>query len=93
MVMCMRARIEKGGRSRLIYLADDTELDKRIKHPIHRRSRQAGYPALDVAVYFVGGEVVLPLEEGIENRTPLYRQRETAITTQPLELLQAVTLM
>lgn len=93
MMVWMSPRIQKGGRPRLIYLADDTELDKRIKHPIYRRSRQAGYPALDVTVYFVGGGAVLPLQEGLENAAPLYRQREAAITTQPLELLQTVTLM
>lgn len=84
--MAMRLNLETRRRTWMTDLACKADPDQRVQHSIDRGSRYPRKPKRDIFGNLICCRVIMTLHQGFQDGTPLYGQRKTILTAQPLQL-------
>ena len=86
MVMSRDLSIEPRGRTGVVQPPDHAEPDQGVQYAVHRRPGQPRNAILDGVVDLVGGGMIVPFEDRLEDLSTLNRQRQPPLAAKGLEL-------
>lgn len=84
--MAVRFNLKTRRRTRMTDLPSNVDPDQGVQDSINRGSRYPRKPKRDIFGNLIGCGVIVTVHQRFQNGTPLHRQRETLLTTQPLQL-------
>lgn len=90
MVVAVRARIVVGTAARVAGLHREAHADERIEHAIDGRAGHLGHAAPHVVEKPVGGGVVVPLGERVQNHPPLCGEGQAMTAAGGFETAEAL---
>jgi hypothetical protein len=82
--------VEAGGGTRVRGAGGQPQPDQGFQHPVDGGSREPREPGVEIVVELVGGRVVLPIEEGLQDGPSLPGDGEPTGPAPILELLDPV---
>jgi len=85
-MMPVRFNLETRRRTRVTYFASNADPDQCVEDAINSGSRDPRKANRDILCDLICCRVIMTLHQGFQDGTPLYGQRKTMLTAQPLQL-------
>ena len=73
--------IKTGHRFNVTGFSRNPERRKSLQRAVHGCSRYARDAIFDVLIYLIDGRMILAVQQSVKNGPPLYRHRESPLTT------------